>query len=181
MYLQSHIHTLTHTYSTQTEMMSKCLELLLSWRTSIQSPKPMYNCEYAEQSDPWASPSSLPSLCGELLASQRTALPCTGRELPEKQHSKLTSVFIYIHFLTHTHIYTCAHTHSGVLCIVPRTDGLWLSHMLVSGMHCFLICPALPLSVCERWFGHSLPIYFEQRHNRSIWRSLLFKRKGEIW
>lgn len=181
MYLQSRIHTLTHTYSTQTEMMSKWLELLLSWRTSIQSPKPMYNCEYAEQADPWASPSSLPSLCGELLDSQRAALLCTGSELSEKQNSKLTSG-LHIHSFSHTHIYTHVRTHTlTVLFIVPRTDGLWLSHMLVSGIHCFLICPSLPLSVCERWFGHSLPIYFEQRHNRSIWRSLLFKRKGEIW
>lgn len=142
MYLQSHIHTLIYTYSTQTEMMSKWLELLLSWRTSIQSPKPMYNCEYAEQSDPWASPSSLPSLCGELLASQRTALPCTGKELPEKQHSKLTSVFIYIHFLTHTHIHMCAHTHWGALyssedrwALTFSYVGFW--HALFSNLPCF--------------------------------------------
>lgn len=106
-------YTHTHTYVQHTNrMMSKWLELLLSWRTSIQSPKPMYKREYAEQADPWASPPSLPSLLGELLASQRTALLCTGRELPEKQHSKLTSG-LHIHTLTHTYMHMCTHTHSG--------------------------------------------------------------------
>lgn len=105
-------YTHTHTYVQHTNrMMSKWLELLLSWRTSTQSPKPMYNCEYAEQADPWASLSSLSSLPGELLASQRTALLCTGRELLEKQHSKLTSG-LHIHAYSHTHMYTCVSTHS---------------------------------------------------------------------
>lgn len=174
--------THTHTYVQHTNrMMSKWLELLLSWRTSIQSPNPVYNCEYAEQADPWASPSSLPSLCGELLASQRTALLCTGRELPERQHSEPTSG-PHMHAYSQTRICTCACTHTwGAFYISEHRMGSGFLRSLFLAQTALWSALPYPLHAWERWCGHLLPICFEQRHNRSIWRSLLFKRKGENW